>query len=60
MLGYMLDNGVGAIPNQSRAVDYFVKASFKEELAQYNLGVMLIMGRGRRKTLPRLWSTSPR
>lgn len=46
VLGYMLDNGVGAIPNQSRAVDYFVKASFKEELAQYNLGVMLIMGRG--------------
>lgn len=46
VLGYMLDNGIGAPINHGRAVDYFARASVKEELALYNLGVMQIMGRG--------------
>lgn len=46
VMGYMFDNGIGARIDYPRAVQNFALASYKDDLAQYNLGVMTLYGRG--------------
>lgn len=46
VLGYMFDNGIGAGIDYQKAVKNFALASYKDDLAQYNLGVMTLYGRG--------------
>lgn len=46
VLGYMLDNNVGAPKNHALAAENFALAAPKDELARYNLGVLLLNGRG--------------
>ena len=46
VMGFMLDNGIGAVRNPRRALEYFALGAHKQELARYNLGVMTYYGRG--------------
>jgi len=45
-IGWMLDNGVGARKSSFKAASYFQLAAPEVQLARYNLGVLLLHGRG--------------
>lgn len=46
IIGWMFDNGVGAVRDSAKAADLFLLASLAIPLAHYNLGVLLLQGRG--------------
>src|SRR5690606_24388131 len=46
IVGWMFDNGVGAVRNSEQAAEMFILASVSIPLAQYNLGVLFLQGRG--------------
>lgn len=46
IIGWMFDNGVGAVQNSQKAADLFLLASISIPLANYNLGVLFLQGRG--------------
>ncbi len=46
IMGWMFDNGVGVTRNSTKAAELFLLASKKVPLAHYNLGVLLLQGRG--------------
>lgn len=51
--GYLLDNGMHLQANSKQAAAYFAAAAEKVPLAKYNLGLLLLLGRGVAKDEPR-------
>lgn len=46
IIGWMFDNGVGAVRNSEKAAELFMLASISNSLAHYNLAVLYLQGRG--------------